>query len=61
MIKEIIKQYNEGKSIEELSDMYCNSWCMAEEIHCAYPNECVGDEYCKECWANKIKEIVSEN
>lgn len=60
MIEEIIKQYNEGKSIEELSDIYCNSFCVAEELHCAYSNECVGNEYCKECWMNKINEIVNK-
>lgn len=61
MVEEIIKYYTEGKAIEEIANKYCNSWCMAEEWSCSYPSKCIGEEYCKECWMNKIREIIEKS
>lgn len=57
----ILKEYKEGKTIEELAEKYRNMSCMAEEFMCDYPLMCsnTGD-YCKDCWVNKVIEITKE-
>lgn len=61
-IKEIIiKDYKEGKTVEKLAEEYEDILCMAEEFTCDYPKNCNEDGgYCKECWLNKIREIIKE-
>jgi hypothetical protein len=57
----IIKEYNEGKTVEELADEYGDMSCMAEEFDCEYPPRCNDNgDYCENCWINKVEEIVEE-
>lgn len=62
-IKEIIiKYYKEGKTVEKLAEEYEDILCMAEGFICDYPENCNKDGgYCKECWLNKIKEIIKDS
>lgn len=57
----IIKEYDKGKTIEELAKEYRVMSCMAEEFSCDYPLRCNDSgDYCEDCWIAKIKEIVEE-
>jgi len=60
MLKDIIgKEYDEGKTIEQLADKYGDMSCMAEEFVCDYPSRCnESGDYCEDCWLNKIREII---
>lgn len=55
----IIKEYDEGKTVEQLANKYGDMACMAEEFSEDFPDRCnVDGDYCEDCWLNKIKEIT---
>lgn len=55
----IIKEYDDGMTVEQLADKYGDMSCMSEEFGEDFPDRCnESGDYCEDCWLNKIREIT---